>query len=126
MHDWGISEGYHDVAGRWRVVPPETLAAVRRAMGAPDVAEGGDALVERDAEGAIGEGASGDGPAPPGTAPGTDPVVTYRPGPAPHGLTDGGPWELHTEDGAVVPVASGAPLPSDLPLGYHRLRRAAD
>src|SRR3954449_294515 len=82
MHDWGISDGYHDVAGRWRSVPPETLAAVRAAMGAPDAGD------------AAGGGRDGNGQGPPGTAPGDDPVVTYRPGPAPQGLTDGGPWEL--------------------------------
>lgn len=106
MHDWGISMGYHDVAGHWREVSPETLTAIRRAMGAP--------------------AAVGEGPAPAGTSPHDDPVVSFRPGRAPAGITGGGPWELHTEDGAVVAVDSGAPLPADLPLGYHRLRRVGD
>src|SRR5581483_6168122 len=87
MHDWGISEGYHDVGGRWIEVPAETLAAIREAMG--------------------------EGEAPPGTAADDNPVVSFRPGEAPAEATAGGPWELHTEDGAV--------LPPDLPLGYHRL-----
>ncbi|HYT39530.1 MAG TPA: 4-alpha-glucanotransferase, partial [Acidimicrobiia bacterium] len=108
MHDWGISEGYHDVAGRWCDVPAETLAAIRDAMGVPAPVD------------------DGDGPAPPGTSPHDDPVVAFRPGRAPAGVTAGGPWELHTEDGAVVAVGAGADLPPDLPLGYHRLRRAAD
>jgi len=90
MHDWGISEGYHDVSGRWIEVPGETIAAIREAMGEP----------------------------PP---PGEDPVVTFRPGQPPAGVTDGGPWELHTEDGAVLALDQGAGLPHDLPLGYHRL-----
>ena len=106
MHDWGISEGYHDVAGQWREVPAETLAAIRRAMGAP--AEAGE----------------GDGP--PGTSPSDDPVVAFRPGQAPPAATAGGPWELHTEDGAVLPIEAGAGLPPDLPLGYHRLRSVED
>ena len=108
MNDWGISEGYHDVAGQWRDVPAETLAAIRRAMGAP--ADAG----------------AGDGPAPPGTAPSDDPVVAFRPGQAPARASAAGPWELHTEDGAVLAVESGADLPPDLPLGYHRLRHAEE
>jgi 4-alpha-glucanotransferase len=95
MHDWGITEGYHDVGGRWVDVPAETLAAIRAAMG--------------------------EGEAPPGTGVHDDPVVTFRPGAAPAEATAGGPWELHTEDGAVLPVDAGAALPPDLPLGYHRL-----
>jgi len=110
MHDWGISEGYHDVAGRWRDVPAGTLAAIREAMGAP--------APER------GEGSPADGP--PGTSPDDDPVVTFRPGSAPAGLTDGGPWALHTEDGAVIDGEAGAGLPPDLPLGYHRLVHRGD
>ena len=108
MHDWAISAGYHDVAGHWIEVPGETVAAIRQAMGATpdpdDPADGG----------------------PPGTAPDDDPVVAYRPGQPPAGVAAGGPWELHTEDGAVVPVDSGADLPADLPLGYHRLRHVDD
>ncbi len=107
MHDWGISFGYHDITGRWRDVPPETLAAVREAMGAPadphDPADHG----------------------PPGTSADADPVVAFQPGQAPAGVTAGGPWELHTEDGAVMAVGSDGDLPPDLPLGYHRLRPVA-
>ena len=104
MQDWGIASGYHDMAGRWVDVPAETLAAVRAAMGAP---------VDPEDTGDLG---------PPGTAPGDDPVVSFRPGQAPAGVTAGGPWELHTEDGAVLAVESDGELPPDLPLGYHRLR----
>jgi 4-alpha-glucanotransferase len=105
MHDWGIANGYHDVAGRWIDVPPETLAAIREAMGAPADPQ------------------EGDDPGPPGTAPDDDPVVTFRAGSEPPaGATAGGPWELHTEDGGVVAVDAGGGLPPDLPLGYHRLR----
>jgi 4-alpha-glucanotransferase len=95
MHDWGIAEGYHDVAGRWIDVPAETLAAIRAAMG--------------------------EGEAPPGLSPQDAPVVTFRPGEAPEDVTAGGPWELHTEDGTVLALDAGTGLPPDLPLGYHRL-----
>src|SRR5215510_2919427 len=103
MHDWGISEGYHDVTGRWVEVPPGTIAAIRAAMGAPPPGDGGD---------------------PPGTAVDDDPVLTFRPGQVPAGATDGGPWELHTEDGAILALDPGTGLPPDLPLGYHRLVQA--
>ncbi|HEV7865764.1 MAG TPA: 4-alpha-glucanotransferase [Acidimicrobiia bacterium] len=108
MHDWGIATGYHDYAGQWKEVPAETLAAFRAAMGAPDGNDGPD------------------DPGPPGTSPGDDPVFAFRPGQPPAGLTDGGPWELYTEDGAVVPLDSAGELPPDLPLGYHRLRHVDD
>ncbi|MDQ1488467.1 MAG: 4-alpha-glucanotransferase [Actinomycetota bacterium] len=124
MHDWGISMGYHDVAGHWREVPPETLTAIRRAMGVSEVPAAG-----------AGDDPDG-GPAPPGTSAHDDPVVAFRPGRAPAEVTAGGPWELHTEDGATIPLGSGsvdsgslgsgAVLPPDLPLGYHRLRRVGD
>ena len=108
MHDWGITAGYHDINGRWIDVPPDTLAAIRSAMGAPvDPDDHGDA-----------------GPA--GTSPGDDPVVSFRPGEAPAGVAAGGPWELHTEDGAVIAVNSDADVPPDLPLGYHRLLHVGD
>src|SRR5437763_12923349 len=100
MHDWGISDGYHDVAGCWIEVPAETLAAIRQAMGC-------------------------EGDAPPGTTPPDNPVVCFRPGQAPPDATAGGPWELHTEDGAVLALDGGGP-PEDLPLGYHRLRHLDD
>jgi len=105
MHDWGISEGYHDYLGHWCEVPGETLAAIREAMGAVPGADGHEE----------------DGFAPPGLAPHENPVVTFRPGEAPADATVGGPWELHTEDGAVVDLEDAGPLPPDLPLGYHRL-----
>lgn len=108
MHDWGISAGYHDVSGQWRDVPPETLDAIREAMGAPtDVGVG-------------------EGPGPPGTESEDNPVLSFRPGQPPAGVTDRGPWELHTEDGGVVSVDPGEDLPGDLPLGYHWLRHAGD
>ena len=106
MHDWGIAAGYHDVTGQWRDVPPDTLAAIREAMGAP----AGD----------------GSGAGPPGTETDDNPVLSFRPGDPPAGVTDGGPWELHTEDGAVVGIDSGAGLPPDLPLGYNWMRHADD
>jgi 4-alpha-glucanotransferase len=31
---WGVDDGYWDAAGRWREVPPESLAAITTAMGA--------------------------------------------------------------------------------------------
>jgi len=108
MQDWGISNGYHDIAGRWVDVPAETLASVRAAMGAP---------VDPEHHGDFG---------PPGTSPDDDPVITFRPGQAPSGVAAGGPWELHTEDGAVLPVNVDADVPPDLPLGYHRLRHVGN
>src|SRR5207302_1315275 len=96
-HDWGISAGYHDVAGRWIDVPAETLAAIRAAMG---------------------EGEAPPGTAPPGTGPHDDPVVAFRPGQAPPGVTDGGPFELHTDDGAVAAV--DPPRPYDPSTGCCR------
>jgi 4-alpha-glucanotransferase len=100
MHDWGISEGYHDFSGQWIEVPAETLAAIREAMGTGD--------------------------APVGTSADDNPVVCFRPGEAPDDATAGGPWELHTEDGAVAGIDEGGGLPPDLPLGYHRLRHRHD
>ena len=108
MHDWAVSSGYHDVAGRWIEVPATTVTAIRQAMGAS---------------------ADPDDPAdhgPPGTSPEDGPVVAFRPGQGPAGVTAGGPWELHTEDGAVLGVDSGGDLPPDLPPGYHRLRQVED
>src|SRR5215210_3025183 len=95
MHDWGISDGYHDYKGDWCEVPGETLTAIREAMGHGD--------------------------APSGLEPNDNPVVTFRPGEAPGDVTAGGPWQLQTEDGGAVDLDDGAPLPPDLPLGYHRL-----
>ena len=100
MHDWGISDGYHDYKGDWCEVPGETLAAIREAMGHGD--------------------------APPGLEPHDNPVVTFRSGEAPDEATAGGPWQLHMEDGATVDLDDGAPLPPDLPLGYHRLVQRDD
>ncbi len=50
--------------------------------------------------------------------PGTEPVATARPG-GPTGID--GPAELVTEDGATIGLDRGAPLPPDLPFGYHTL-----
>ena len=36
---WGIDEGYWDAAGRWQEVPPESVEAIARAMGAEGEAE---------------------------------------------------------------------------------------
>jgi 4-alpha-glucanotransferase len=36
---WGIDDGYWDVSGHWHTTPPETVAALRAAMGAGDAAE---------------------------------------------------------------------------------------
>lgn len=33
---WGVAPGYHDYAGNWRDAPPDTLAAIHRAMGAQE------------------------------------------------------------------------------------------
>jgi 4-alpha-glucanotransferase len=48
----------------------------------------------------------------------TTPVATARPG-GPTGVD--GPAELTTEDGVTMVLDTGALLPPDLPLGYHRL-----
>ncbi len=96
MHDWGISDGYHDYAGNWCEVPGETLAAIRAAMG--------------------------DGPAPSGLEPHDNPVVTFRPGEAPADVT--ARWPLgaaHRGRRRWSPSTTAPPLPADLPLGYHRL-----
>ncbi len=50
--------------------------------------------------------------------PTTAPVATARPG-GPTGVE--GPTELVTEDGAIISLVRGAPLPPDLPFGYHTL-----
>ena len=33
---WGIDDGYWDASGRWHTTSPETVAALREAMGADD------------------------------------------------------------------------------------------
>ena len=89
---WGIDDGYWDVAGYWHPTSPETAAALRAAMGAPD----------------------DPGAVPP---PGAMPIWVVRAGAAEPLL---GPCELALEDGSEV-RAEGA-LPPDLPIGYHDLR----
>jgi len=86
---WGITDGFHDIAGVWHSTSDETRAVIRKIMG--DVA-----------------------PQPPA-------VRVVREGTT-HELE--GPAELTLEDGAVLRVTDR--LPSDLPLGYHRLRRLDD
>ncbi|HEY4375554.1 MAG TPA: 4-alpha-glucanotransferase [Acidimicrobiales bacterium] len=89
---WGIDDGYHDVDGRWHAPPPDSVAAFRRAMGAPDADD------------------------PSGSPPPGRPLWMVRAGSADalHG-----PVELRLEDGTTV-QAEGH-LPPDLPLGYHDL-----
>ena len=36
---WGIDDGYWDASGHWHTTPPETVAALRAAMGAGDAAD---------------------------------------------------------------------------------------
>jgi 4-alpha-glucanotransferase len=86
---WGITDGFHDIAGAWRSTSDATRAVIRQAMG--EIA-----------------------PEPPA-------VRVVREGTTPE-LQD--PAELTLEDGAVLRVIGR--LPSDLPLGYHRLRRLHD
>ena len=35
VDEWGITDGYHDIDGRWHATPDETREALRTAMGAP-------------------------------------------------------------------------------------------
>src|SRR5688500_9319065 len=83
---WGITDGFHDIAGVWHDTSEETRAVLRRTMG--------------------------------DAAPASRPAVRV----VREGTTDEieGAAELTLEDGAVLRVAER--LPSELPLGYHRLR----
>ena len=96
---WGIEPGYQDAFGTWRRTDPLVAQALRRAMGA-----------------------TGTDPAehpPAGT-----PLRFVYPGDLDGRPADGGdhrPQTLVLEDGTRVPLAVGAPLPADLPFGYHRL-----
>jgi 4-alpha-glucanotransferase len=96
---WGIQDGYHDATGQWRPVSPETRTALREAMAWAGTAAAGD---ERDS------------PAEPHSV-----VVALAGEPAP--LPPG--YELTLEDGTVLGDLGA--LPSDTPIGYHRLHPAA-
>ncbi|MCU1454019.1 MAG: 4-alpha-glucanotransferase [Acidimicrobiales bacterium] len=90
--DWGIDDGYSDVSGGWHPVSPETVRALRQAMGASsDDPDGGPPAGRAVQIMRLGDEATVDGPA-----------------------------ELTLEDGTVLPVEHR--LPPDLPLGYHDLR----
>lgn len=93
---WGISAGYRDHRGQWRVAPPSTVDTLLSAMGA--------------------DGQT----APPGVGPESPVrvVAAGEPVPTP------GRWHLTTEDGAELAVEES--LPPGVPPGYHRLRREDD
>ena len=95
---FGITNRYFDVRGKEHPPPPETHAALRRAMGVPDA----------QAE------APGEDP-PDGTQP--DAVRVLQPG---DDRTLRAPVELQLEDGSGR--TADRELPADLPLGYHRMR----
>jgi 4-alpha-glucanotransferase len=98
---FGIAHRYYDAHGRQHVTTPETRAALRRAMGAP----------EQDPE------------------PGTEAAPTL-PLPAAHDVVRvlqpggeralGAPVEIALEGGGAR--VADRELPDDLPLGYHRMR----
>lgn len=93
-HGWGIQPGYHDVFGQWTTPSEESSRLIRRAMGAEtdDPAE-----------------------APPSGTP----LRILRPGEAARSrITQRA--TLWLEDGADLRIRDGV-LPTDLPLGYHRL-----
>lgn len=96
---WGVQPGYHDDRGSWRDVPPETVDALVAVMGA------------------------GRRPPPSVSAhPSADnPVLVVSAG---EPAEVPGHWLLRTSDGAEL-VVEGA-LPTDVPLGYHHLRREDD
>lgn len=86
---WGITDGFHDIAGVWHSTSDAARTVIRKTMG--DVP-----------------------PRPPAVRvvhEGTTPEIES-------------PAELTLEDGAVLRVTDR--LPSDLPLGYHRLRQLHD
>ncbi|MCK6526891.1 4-alpha-glucanotransferase [Myxococcota bacterium] len=91
---WGIARGYHDIAGRWHETPRATAEAFLSVMGA-------------------------DGGSPPGLGD-ENPVWVVRRG---ERVRAEGPFELRTEDGAVL--RGEGDLPPDLPLGYHDIHRPA-
>ncbi|MFG1751733.1 4-alpha-glucanotransferase [Streptosporangium sandarakinum] len=120
---WGIEHEYEDAGGRRHRVSPETVAALREAMGAPpydagtDGSYGGaDAGADRsrgDTDGRAGAdgGDGGDGGGGPRT------LVRRRGDRV-------GPAELVLEDGSELRVDDV--LPPDLPFGYHTLRRPGE
>ncbi|MFI7046691.1 4-alpha-glucanotransferase [Streptosporangium sandarakinum] len=117
---WGIEHEYEDAGGRRHRVSPETVAALREAMGAPPYGAGADgsyggadAGADRsrgDADGRAGadDGGGGDGPR----------TLVRRRG------DRVGPAELVLEDGSELRVDDV--LPPDLPFGYHTLRRPGE
>ncbi|GGQ30136.1 4-alpha-glucanotransferase [Streptosporangium pseudovulgare] len=126
---WGIEHEYEDAEGRRRRVSPETVAALREAMGAPPYDAGpdgsyGDAGEDRSRGGAGGR--AGSGPSADrsrGDADGGDG------GDGPRTLVRRrgdrvGPAELVLEDGSELRVDDV--LPPDLPFGYHTLRRPGE
>ena len=95
----GIEKGYRDRHGRWQKTSPETIAALAEALsstdGPPDEALAGGLSTESSGEDAVA-------------------VIT-----AGEPLEIEAPALLVTEDGAEITVLDR--LPSELPLGYHRL-----
>jgi 4-alpha-glucanotransferase len=91
---FGIDDGYHDARGTAHVTTPETRAALLAAMGVhADEATGAES--------------------------GPPPVRVVGAGTPQTGDDVSG--DLILEDGSRRTIERGAPLPSDLPLGYHHL-----
>ena len=95
----GIQDGYRDSHGRWQKTSPETIAALAEALSSTD------GPPEEALAGVLSTESSGE-----------DAVAVITPG-EPFEIE--APALLVTEDGAEITVLDR--LPSDLPLGYHRL-----
>ena len=94
---WGVADGHFDSAGTWFDADPAVRSAIRDAMGAP---------------------ADDGGPPPDSGA-----VRVLFPGDEHRVESES---ELITADGATISLGSGEPLPVELGLGYHELRRLDD
>jgi len=96
LSTWGISSRYQDHRREWREAPSVTTDALLSAMGGED------------------------GASPPATGEDARVLVTS----SGHAAAIAGRWHLRTEDGRESVVESE--VPSDVPAGYHLLRREDD
>lgn len=127
--DWGIDDGYWDIAGRWHPTSAATHRAIRRAMGdkaTDDCSAGADLSIGPSAGGCSAE-----------HSPPTE-ATAMRPGSVENDVDGANAavqraapsvvWQGQTveiprgklllEDGAALAVAGA--LPADLPCGYHQ------